>query len=171
MRTLLAALLIASTSQHVKATELPLPAPAAAVVREYSEAVTRGDCPSALRLASPAMTKRLVARGETQNFCDYVVGISRAQMVEEIGVPSAIHSHGKFRMAIVPNRRFTRQPQASAVISTESAYVLHSADSGSSWHVLDLACTDERWLKEVYPPYDGDPPVPQTRLLTTPVAK
>lgn len=43
-------------------------------------------------------------------------------------------------------------------------YIVYSRDGGATWKVLDLGCVDERWVREVYPAYRGDPQLPVDRM-------
>jgi hypothetical protein len=164
MRNLFAALLLIMLVPGAAADDTQLDSRAIATARAYSEALTRGDCASALQLASPALKNRLVAQDKTQAFCDFLSELKQEQVMEEIGAPTAFRTQGRYRIAIIPNVRTSLRPAAQPAYPTESAYVLHSKDDGATWYVLDLSCMDERWLKEVYPPYDGSPPVPRARL-------
>jgi hypothetical protein len=38
-------------------------------------------------------------------------------------------------------------------------YIVYSEDDGATWQVLDLGCVDERWVREVFPAYRGEPPL------------
>lgn len=60
---------------------------------------------------------------------------------------------------MVRNLRIAQAPLATGA-DTESVYKLHSSDSGKTWRVLDISCVDSHWITEVYPPYDGQPPIP-----------
>ncbi|MCA0243745.1 MAG: hypothetical protein LCI02_23155 [Proteobacteria bacterium] len=143
-------------------------------VRSYSAALSRGDCKAALALISPAIAKRLGrAPDGKEAFCEYVASTAARGQLETIGTDISTLASGSHRATFIRVTRFALGRQRIArtkggVVEVfdpgfrstyQGTYIVHSADDGATWHVLDLACVDQRWIKEVYPSYDGRPRV------------
>jgi hypothetical protein len=73
---------------------------------------------------------------------------------EKRGTPSSPYIEGTTLMVGVPAVRKIPGMADSAFV-----YVATSYDSGKSWFVLMLGCTDERWLKGMAPGYRGTPDI------------
>jgi hypothetical protein len=137
----------------------PAPEGAIQAVASYSEAFNSGDCQTALALLSPR-ERRNIARdqGGDLGFCKILGAFHAAGVIDRVRAPTASLAHGPYRMVVVPNSRYGVVDAQSPAV-TEGAYVVHSSDSGRTWHVLDLACVDARWVKDAYPPYNGRPKI------------
>lgn len=147
---------------HSSADEPRLPIGAMAAVRTYSEAFSRGDCSTVMRLTSPALTSRLARDGAEAALCSFLQEMKKEGVAEVLGTTTPLHVDGRYRLALVSNRRTALQPSMPSAPSTDGTYAVHSDDDGATWYVLDLGCLDERWLKEIYPGYAGTPPIPRS---------
>lgn len=151
---------LVTLGSSVLAAEIQLPELARATVNAYSDAFTRGDCAAVLRLTSPVLTKRLEKDDGSKLLCDFLSEIKKEEVMESVGEVSAFHVDGRFRIATIPNARIARKPTSQPAPTTEGTYVVHSDDGGATWYVLDLGCLDVRWMKDIYPAYNGSPPIP-----------
>ena len=152
--------LFADVAYSDKAQDLVLPAAARDVLLSYSSAFDRGDCDAMLELSSPALTSRLARKpGAKDDFCSFIEHLNSNLVSDSIGKVLGVRSEGLYHMAMVENLRRPSIKDPN-ILDTSLVYVLHSSDGGKHWWVLDLGCVDARWVKEVYPPYDDDPPIP-----------
>ena len=88
-------------------------------------------------------------------------------MRETLGEPKARVVDGWRRIVFV--RASRELEQAPNRITTDFDYIVHSSDGGHTWRVLDLACVDARWVKEVFPAYSGSPEVHPADARITPL--
>jgi hypothetical protein len=131
-------------------------------LRRYSAALLAADCDTVYSLTSNAVRRRDKYPGEWRHqVCPQITEWRRAGMAETLGKPTASFASGSMRAVFVPTERTTRP--GSNIVGTDVVYVVHSDDGGKTWRVLDLGCLDERWIKEVYPAYDGNPPIHATK--------
>lgn len=115
-----------------------------------------------MRLTSPALSRRLARDGAEAALCGFLEEMKKEGVAEALGAATPLHVDGRYRLALVSNRRTALQPSMPSVPSTDGTYAVHSDDDGATWYVLDLGCLDERWLKEIYPGYAGTPPIPRS---------
>ncbi|RLA38852.1 MAG: hypothetical protein DRR42_28065 [Gammaproteobacteria bacterium] len=159
LNALNSAILIVSISLTAEAQEHVLPDAARDVLVRYSSALNRGDCEAMLELASPEIISRLHRfEGGKDGFCEGIRYFHDIGIVDSLGEPLAIKSEGPYRMAMVETIRLAGG--APGFVDARGIYVLHSSDSGKHWWVLDNSCVNYEWMTIVYPPYDGDPPIP-----------
>jgi len=152
--------LLADDAYAAKAQDQVLPTAARDVLVRYSSAFNLGDCDALLELSSPALTSRLASKpGAKEDFCGFIKHMHSSLVSDSLGKVLGIRSEGPYRIAMVENLRVAGVPD-SGLADTSLIYVLHSSDGGKRWWVLDLSCVDSQWIKEVYPSYDGDPPIP-----------
>ena len=134
------------------AAAFPVPEKAAAAVSAYSAAFNSGDCQTMLQLMSREERQAIGA-----SLCGLLDEMMSDGARERLRAPSAMASRGPYRMVVFPNSRAGFSAGQPAL--TEGVYVVHSSDAGRTWYVLDLGCLNERWLKAVYPPYQGTPKI------------
>lgn len=141
---------------------------ALATLRRYSSALMANDCETMYALTSNAIRRRDTVSGEFHAMlCRTVPEWHRAHLKETLGLPIGELSDGDNRILVVPAQRSVDEPPNRLVTSLE--YVVHSGDGGKHWWVIDLACVDERWVKEVYPAYAGTPLLQHARLEILPL--
>jgi hypothetical protein len=136
--------------------------PAVPVLRMYVSAFRAVDCELVWRLTSSAVKRR----DKTGQFREMLCALQRkmrdAQFVEQLEPPIAHLSDGSRRAVFVPATRVTKAEGWAPEI--QIIYVVHSSDHGQTWEVLDLSCTDERWIREIYPRYQGWPQLPMDHV-------
>ena len=142
------------------------PEAAMQVLAQYSAAFNRHDCEAMLSLTSPAIIKRLerMPNGRA-SYCDLAAAFARDGVRETLGPVTATRVDGSHRLLVVEHVREAGAQSALSGLKTTGSYLLHSSDGGDNWHVLDNGCLDVRWVKEVYPAYDGDPPLQPSRVM------
>lgn len=129
-----------------------------ATLRNYSDAMNRGDCATAYALTSDAVTRRDPFPGDfRQTLCASLGEWHRNGFREMLGTPKAHLADGWRRVVFV---RAARQMRSAPYrVTTDFDYIVHSSDGGHTWRVLDLGCVDERWVTEIFPAYAGQPEV------------
>lgn len=153
-----ASLALASTT-----AEAEFPLGAASVVQAYSAAFNRNDCHALLELTSPAYVMSLDQRGNRSSLCNVLAEMSSEGVVDTLGELVFVHKAGNYILAFYENERVGRDR-----VRQISYYAVHSSDGGQTWHVLDNSCTDEAWLKRIYPPFSADIKLPNQRMLLPP---
>jgi len=132
----------------------------------YVAAVATNDCDTAWRLTSGAIKRRDKYPDQFREvLCPLIAMMQAKHVTEELSSPIAHLSKGPYHAVFVPSKRVTAAFNLAPV--TDVMYVVYSHDNGATWEVLDLGCVDQRWVREVYPPYQGFPPLPmdQANLL------
>ncbi len=134
--------------------------PAVAVVREYSTAVSRADCPTVFARLSPSLKARYSNQQVLQaEICRFLEALHAEGTSETIQQPIASLSEGEYRLVVIPFRRIGRIDAANNLaVATQAQYWVHSSDAGRTWYVLDIGCMGPKWANEVFPPYNGFPP-------------
>lgn len=161
MLNVIAAFLITLIPLAAQAQDQVLPAAAHDVLVSYSSALNQGNCDAMLELTSPAVISRMARSPDgKEDFCEMIRSFHNEMLVESLGKVLGTKSEGMYHMAMVENQRIAER-RDSTMVGGKSFYVLHSSDGGERWWVLDNLCIDSDWIKEVYPPYDGDPPIPE----------
>lgn len=151
--------LLADDAYAAEVQEQVLPAVAQNVLARYSSALNQGDCDAMLELTSPEIISRLHRfEGGKDGFCEGIRYFHEIGIVDSLGETLAVKSEGPYRMAMVETIRLAGG--APGFVDARGIYILHSSDSGKHWWVLDNSCVSSEWMKIVYPPYDGDPPIP-----------
>ena len=131
--------------------------------RRYSAALVKGDCETMYALTSPRLIVRDQAPNQTRDMlCQLSVELTRSGLTETLDPPRASLQDGERRLVIVPVHRVVG-PAVGRTI-TDLDYLVHSSDGGKTWRILDLGCVDERWVREIYPAYSGDPPIGPAKL-------
>jgi hypothetical protein len=126
--------------------------------RRYSAALVNGDCETIYALTSPRLIVRDQVPNQTRDMlCQLSAEMKRNGLAETMDPPRASLDDGMRRLVIIPAHRTTGPVLARTV--TDLDYVVHSNDGGKTWKVLDLGCVDERWVREIYPAYSGEPPI------------
>jgi hypothetical protein len=136
------------------------------VLRSYVAAIAANDCDMAWRLTSNAIKRRDKYPGEFRDvFCPLLARMQASRVTEALSQPVAHLSDGQRHAVFVPSKRRSQAFNYEPV--TDLMYVVYSHDDGATWEVLDLACVDQRWVREVFPAYRGEPPLPidQARAL------
>lgn len=136
-----------------------VPPGAQEALETYTSAFNRGDCEKILEVMSPAVIRRLDERLSRAWYCEQVALWHEAGSVQTTVGVVGVQSEGAYQMTMVEVMREAKAPD-SKFVTTHLLHVMHSSDGGASWAVLDNNCTDEEWLREVYPPYDGEPAIP-----------
>jgi hypothetical protein len=140
--------------------------PAMPVLRMYVAAVASNDCDLTWRLTSRAVKRRDKYPGEFREvLCPILATMQAKHVTEVLSQPIAYLTDGKRHAVFVPSKWITQAFNFMPV--TDLMYIVYSHDDGATWEVLDLACVDERWVREVFPAYRGEPPLPtdQARAL------
>jgi hypothetical protein len=133
--------------------------PATPVLRMYTAAVAANDCDMAWRLTSNAVRRRDKYPGEFREvICRVLAKMQATHVIEELSQPIAHLRDGKRHAVFVPSKRLSQAFNFAPV--TELMYIVYSEDDGVTWEVLDLGCVDARWVREVFPAYRGEPPLP-----------
>jgi hypothetical protein len=136
-----------------------------ATVHAYSKAFVDGDCVATERLSSESLRRRSGgSEGLREFICQFRAGLAKegATLTEEVLTPTERFTDGSIQMVFVPIKRTVSMPKAQPVTNSWP-YVVHSSNGGETWQVLDLACIDERWVKEIAPSWNGQPELPQPR--------
>lgn len=154
----IAGAILTTLSAIARATELPPVENAMGTVRNYSAAFMRLDTAEVVKLTHPALILRV---GGEDRFKDGMQQMFRSfeslglkEGTEQLGSPSEPFIDGQTMMVGIPAIR-----KASGIATTPFVYVATSYDGGKSWKVLDLACTDENWLRGLAPTYKGEPDI------------
>ena len=138
------------------ATGVAPPSPdAVEAVRAYSRAFAARDLDTVASLTHPVM---LLREGGAAGFrawlemaIDSLHKSGALPASESLGPPSAMFVDGDTRALAVPVLR------SNGRTITAMDYLAISYDAGRTWRILDLACTDERWLKGLLPTWRGTP--------------
>jgi hypothetical protein len=139
--------------------------PAMPVLRAYVAAVAANDCELTWRITSSAVKRRGKHPGAFREvLCPVLARMQATHVTEELSQPIAHLSDGKRHAVFVPSKRLSQAFNSSPV--TDLTYVVYSHDDGATWEVLDLGCVDERWVREVFPAYQGRPPLPSDQART-----
>ncbi|MBU6484740.1 MAG: hypothetical protein KGR23_08085 [Betaproteobacteria bacterium] len=123
------------------------------VVQRHSAALVSRDPEAMVSTEHPALILRYGGEAAYRRQLQILFDAYREQGLasEELGTPSTEYIDGPTRMIGVPAIRKLRDASVGIV------YVVVSYDSGNTWTVFDLACTDTRWLKALAPGYAGVP--------------
>lgn len=134
--------------------ELP-PQEAIATVHAYSRAFAARDLDTVAALTHPVMMLREGGSAGFRAWLDSAIdALYRSGALpakESLGPPTAMFVDGRVRAFAVPVLR------SNGRTITAMDYVAISYDGGKTWGILDLACTDERWLKGLLPTWRGTP--------------
>ena len=152
-------LVVFTVVSHTAEAVAPEMDPAMPVLRMYVEAISQGDCDMAWRLTSSSIKRRDKYPGQFREvLCSLLQRIKAHNGTEALGAPIAHLIDGPRQAVFVPSKRLTAAFNFAPV--TDLMYVVYSNDNGATWEVLDLACTDQRWVREVFPAYRGYPALP-----------
>lgn len=154
---LLAAVLGAGSVGAVRANDQA----AIATAEAYSRALVNGDCATMESLSSESVRRRIGGGEKLREFlCRLIasIGIHNDNFDEVLLGVSGRFRDGATELVFVRNKRILHDSYFAATV-TDGTYVIYSSDRGFTWQVLDLACIDERWLREIAPHYNGDPPI------------
>ena len=132
--------------------------PALPVLRTYTAAIAANDCALVWRLTSNAKKRRDTSGEFREVICRILAKVQASHVTEELSQPIAHLRDGKRHAGFVPSKRLTQAFNYAPV--TELMYIGYSHDDGATWEVLDLACVHERWVREVFPAYLGEPRLP-----------
>ena len=129
-------------------------------VQRYADAIVHLDSETLTRMSHPAL---VIREGGVEKFREsqvqYVKFLESAGWPrngsEKRGEPSAAFIDGKTIMVGVPAIR--KIPGKTA--DTAFVYVATSYDSGNTWAILMLGCTDQKWLRGIAPGYSGSPDI------------
>ena len=129
-------------------------------VRLYSEAYMRRDIDTLVSLSHPIFAIRMGGEdkyrasiaSQFQRLKELGVDLQRGE--EVLGTPSEELVLGRARMIGVP--AVSKTPGAA---TTPFVYVAVSYDEGKTWTIVNLACTDEKWLRALVPGYQGSPDI------------
>jgi hypothetical protein len=133
-------------------------AAAMAVLQRYSTAIESNNCQTVVELTSEAVLRRDRLPNEFRStICPMVAEWQGHNLKETHGEPKAHLVDGWRQVVFVRATRSFDGPDGRMV--TDFDYVVHSTDGGATWRVLDLGCLDQRWVKEIFPQYDGKPQV------------
>jgi hypothetical protein len=158
MNARLALLAIAALAVVDSVSASPAIESADATLRRYSAAINAGDCESVVRLTSEAVLRRDRLPGEFRStMCPMLADWHAHHVKETIGDARTHLVDGWRQLMLVRASRVMDSPEGRQVIDFD--YVVHSSDGGATCRVLDLGCLDERWVKEVFPAYAGEPVV------------
>ncbi len=126
-----------------------------ALVHIYSKAFATREIDAMIRVTHPVLILRSGGEANYRRELEVLFAqMSEAKVwpaEELLGEPSRMYVNGNTQAFSVPVLRKT------AVMITPLDYVVISYDSGKSWKLIDLLCTDERWLKAMLPGYAGVP--------------
>ena len=128
-------------------------------VADYADAIAQLDSEKLSRLAHPALVTRMGGIAKFREAQREFVLFFKArgwpgQGSERLGNPSAPYIDGKTVVVGVPSIR-----KIPGTADTAFVYVAASYDGGTTWSILMLGCTDERWLKGIAPGYRGVPDI------------
>jgi hypothetical protein len=124
---------------------------------DYSAAFAKRDIDAMYLMTHPAVKIRLGGREGYRRLLQRLwdaMDSDKVTYTERIGAPSDEFVDGATRMIGIPVVR-----NVSNGIMNAYSYVLFSYDSGASWYVFDLSCTDSRWIKALAPTWNGSPDV------------
>ena len=139
--------------------------PAMPVLRMYTAAVAANDCEMAWQLTSDAIKRRDKYPGQFREvICPLLARMQAKHVIEEVSQPIAHLIDGSRHAVFVPSKRITRAFNFAPV--SDMMYIVYSHDDGATWQVLDLGCVDERWVRELFPAYRGEPPLPVDQART-----
>ena len=128
------------------------------VARRYSAAVLAYDCETMYALTSNRLKIRDKRPNETRDsLCGFVNLLRRDGITETLDPPRASLTDGDRKVVFVTAHREFGSVGRRRITTFD--YVVHSSDGGRTWQVLDLGCVNERWIREIFPSYTGEPPV------------
>ena len=138
------------------ATGVAPPSPdAVEAVRAYSRAFAARDLDTVASLTHPVMLLREGGaagfRAWLETTIDALHKSGALPASESLGPPTTMFVDGDTRALAVPVLR------SNGRTITAMDYLATSSRAERTWRILDLACTDERWLKGLLPTWRGTP--------------